>query len=78
MTVDTAVENDLVLLIGQDRKQFIVRLRAGGELQTHRGCISHDEILGQPLGREIRTHLGYPYIVLEPSTCDLIKQLKRT
>jgi tRNA (adenine57-N1/adenine58-N1)-methyltransferase len=72
-----AQENDLVLLIGQDRKQFILRLRAGAELQTHRGCIHHDDLLGQSLGRQIRSHLGYPFVVLEPSTCDLVKQLKR-
>ena len=71
-------ENDLVLLIGQDRKEFIVRLQAGGQLQTHRGCINHDDLLGQPVGREIRSHLGYPFVVLEPSTCDLIRKLKRT
>jgi len=73
-----AQENDLVLLIGQDRKQFIVRLRAGGQLQTHRGCINHDDLLGRPLGREIQSHLGYSFVVLQPSTFDLIKQLKRT
>ena len=76
--MDVAQENDLVLLIGQDRKQFVVRLRAGGQLQTHRGCINHDDLLGQPLGREIHSHLGYPFVILEPSTFDLIKQLKRT
>jgi len=73
-----AQENDLVLLIGQDRKQFVVRLRPGEQLQTHRGCINHDDLLGQPLGREVRSHLGYPYAVLEPSTFDLISKLKRT
>lgn len=73
-----AQEHDLVLLIGQDRKQFIIRLEAGGQLQTHRGCINHDELLGQPLGREIHSHLGYAFVALEPSTFDLIKQIKRT
>lgn len=73
-----AAENDLVLLIGRDRKQFIVRLQPGGELQTHRGCIAHDELLGRPLGREVHSHLGYPFVVLQPSTFDLIQQLKRT
>jgi len=76
--MSTAKENDLVLLIGQDRKQFIIRLEAGGQLQTHRGYINHDDLLGQPLGREIRSHLGYPFILLEPSGFDLIKLLKRT
>lgn len=73
-----AQENDLVLLIGQDRKQFIIRLEAGGQLQTHRGYINHDELLGKPLGREIQSHLGYPFLLLEPSTFDLVNQLKRT
>ena len=73
-----AQENDLVLLIGQDRKQFLLRLQAGGQLQTHRGCIDHDDLLGQPLGREIQSHLGYHFVALQPSTHDLISQLKRT
>jgi tRNA (adenine57-N1/adenine58-N1)-methyltransferase len=73
-----AQENDLVLLISQDRKQFIVRLQAGQQLQTHRGCIDHDALLGQPLGREIHSHLGYPFVILEPSIFELIGKLKRT
>ena len=71
-------ENELVLLIGQDRKQFVVKLVPGGQLQTHRGCLNHDDLLGQPLGREVLSHLGYPFVVLQPSTSDLINQLKRT
>jgi tRNA (adenine57-N1/adenine58-N1)-methyltransferase len=72
-----AQENDLVLLIGQDRKSFIVRLKAGAQLQTHRGCINHDDLLGKPLGREIQSHIGYAFAILEPGTSDLINQLKR-
>ena len=73
-----AKENDLVLLVGQDRKQVIQRLRAGAQFQTHRGIIQHDALLGQPLGREIHTHLGYPFVVVEPSTFDLVTLIKRT
>jgi tRNA (adenine57-N1/adenine58-N1)-methyltransferase len=76
--MNVAQEDDLVLLIGQDRKQFIVRLQTGGQLQTHRGYINHADLMGRPLGREVRSHLGYPFVVLEPSTHDLISQLKRT
>ncbi len=70
-------ENDLVLIIGQDRKQFIVRLKAGAQLQTHRGVVAHDDLMGRPVGREVRSHLGYAFVVLEPSTFDLIQELKR-
>ena len=73
-----AQENELVLLIGQDRKQFVVKLVPGGQLQTHRGCLNHDDLLGQPLGREVFSHLGYSFVILQPSTSDLISQLKRT
>lgn len=73
-----AHEGDLVLLIGQDRTRFMVRLEAGGQLQTHRGCVPHDDLLGQPLGRQVFSHLGYAFVALRPGTCDLIQQLKRT
>ena len=76
--MNVAQENDLVLLIGQDRKQFVVRLEPGGQLQTHRGYLNHDDLLGQPLGREVLSHLGYSFVILQPSTSDLISQLKRT
>jgi len=76
--VKVARGNDLVFLMGKDRKSFIVRLEPGAELQTHRGVIKHDDLIGQPLGREVQSHLGYPFLVLEPSTHDLILDLKRT
>ncbi|MGC9333367.1 MAG: tRNA (adenine-N1)-methyltransferase [Anaerolineae bacterium] len=76
--MNVAREGDLVLLIGQDRKQFIVRLTPGGQLQTHRGVIRFDDLLGKPLGRETHSHMGYPFVVLEPSTFDLVQQIKRT
>jgi tRNA (adenine57-N1/adenine58-N1)-methyltransferase len=69
---------DLVLLVAQDRKSFIVRLTQGGQLQTHRGCVNHNDLLGKSLGRQIESHLGYPFVILEPGTCDLIQHLKRT
>ena len=75
---NVAKENGLVLLFGKDRKRFIVRLTAGAQLQTHRGVVNHDDIIGQPLGREIKSHLDYPFLVLEPSTHDLILDLERT
>ena len=74
----TLHEGDLVLLLSQDRKQFLVRLTPGGVLETHRGRILHDDVLGQRSGTETRSHLGYTFAVLEPSGSDLIAKLKRT
>ena len=73
-----AQEGDLVLLIAGNRHQFIVRLKQGGELQTHKGIIRFDNLIGQPLGREVCSHLGHPFLVLEPSLHDLIKKIRRS
>ncbi len=72
-----ARENDLVFLMGKDRKSFIVRLEPGAHLHIHRGVVKHDDLIGQPLGREVQSHLGYSLLALEPSTHDLILNLKR-
>jgi tRNA (adenine57-N1/adenine58-N1)-methyltransferase len=75
MTV--AQEEDLVLLLGKDGKRFIVRLRPGDELHTHRGFIRHDDILGQPLGSQLTSHLGHAFYLLRPSIHDLIMNVRR-
>lgn len=75
--MDIAAENDLVLLLSKDHKRFILRLTAGGEFHSHHGLIPHDEIIGQPYGREIQTHLGTPFLLLQPSIHDLIMNVTR-
>jgi tRNA (adenine57-N1/adenine58-N1)-methyltransferase len=77
-TVQTAQPDDLALLVGRDRKSFIVRLEAGSQLHTHRGVVAHDDLIGTPWGTQLSTHLGYPFLFLRPSTDDLVRDLKRT
>ena len=72
-----AKAQDLVLLLGKDGKRFMVRLSPGEELHTHRGFFKHDDILGQPLGAQLASHLGYPFYLLRPSLHDLIMNIKR-
>ncbi|MGQ9586231.1 MAG: tRNA (adenine-N1)-methyltransferase [Anaerolineae bacterium] len=73
-----AREGDLVLLVSGDRKRFLVRLKLGDALHTHRGYISHDALIGQPLGRTVKTQTGHRFLVIEPSLDDLVRMLKRT
>lgn len=70
--------NDLVLLISHDRKRYMLTLRPGDRFHTHKGIIEHNEIIGQPLGREIRSHLGQSFMILQPSLYDLLMNLKRS
>lgn len=70
-------EGDIVLLCGEDRKEFLVRMVADQEHQTHRGVLPHNDVIGQPWGTTVHTHLGYAYQVLPPSLDQLVRKIKR-
>lgn len=76
--MQTAQPGDLALLVGRDRKTFIVRLEPGSQFHTHRGVLAHDDLIETPWGTHLPTHLGYPFLLLRPSTDDLVRDLKRT
>ncbi len=74
-----ARDGDLALLINlRDEKRYLVKLQSGGALHSHRGIVSHDECIGQPWGRVVHTQLHMPFLVVEPSTADLVRYIKRT
>jgi len=72
-----ASPGDLVQLSDPDGRYFHFRLAPGGRLETHRGIFQHDDLIGQPYGSEVRSHMDRPFYLLAPSTADLIQQLKR-
>jgi tRNA (adenine57-N1/adenine58-N1)-methyltransferase catalytic subunit len=78
MTDRIVQSNDTALLLSRDHKRYLIRLLVDGELHTHRGIIKHNDCIGGPWGREMRTHLNYPFLLLDPSTADLIQDIKRT
>ncbi len=78
MTDRLVQPNDTALLLSRDHKRYLIRLLADSELHTHRGIIKHNDCIGGPWGREMKTHLGYPFLLLDPSTADLIQDIKRT
>jgi tRNA (adenine57-N1/adenine58-N1)-methyltransferase len=69
--------SDLVMLIGADRKQFIFRLQPDAELQTHRGVIRHNALIGLPWGSEVHSHLGSLFYLVEPTLHDLLLHMRR-
>ncbi len=73
----TAQVNDQVLLIGPDDKRYLVRLTPHQQFHTHHGFIRHAAIIGQTFGTAIPTQLGYSYLLLQPSTYDLVMHIKR-
>ena len=65
-------EGDVALLIGPRDKRFVVQLRSGRKLQTHVGEIEHDALIGKAYGCRSWSHLGKPFLILEPSVHDLV------
>jgi len=73
-----AREGDLVQLVGLSHKHFLITLKAGATMQTHRGVVAHDDIIGKPWGSRIQSHLERPFFLLQPSIADLLSELPRS
>lgn len=73
-----AREGDLAQLVGLRHKHFIFTLKAGGDMQTHRGVLKHDDLIGKPWGSQVFSHMGSPFFLLQPSIGDILIDLPRT
>lgn len=72
-----AAANDVIQLVGLRHKHFIFTLAADGDLQTHRGVLKHNDLIGLPWGTQVFSHLGAPFFLLQPSLADLLNELPR-
>jgi len=73
----TPQDGDLVQLAGLRHKHFLITLKTGGEFQTHRGVIKHDDLIGKPWGSQVFSHNGSPFFILQPGFGDLLKYTPR-
>ena len=58
-------------------RSHIITLRAGASFHTHRGMLSHDDIIGGPDGNVVRSGGGTPYVVFRPLLADYTLSMKR-
>jgi tRNA (adenine57-N1/adenine58-N1)-methyltransferase catalytic subunit len=77
LTSSRTQEGDLVQLVGLRHKHFIFPLSAGGQFHTHRGIVNHDELIGQPWGSQVFSHMGSPFFLLQPMLGDILTDLPR-
>jgi len=73
-----AQAGDIAQLISASNKRFIFRLIPDGKFETHRGYLSHNELIGKPWGSRVTTHMGRPYVLLEPPLAVILVETKRT
>lgn len=74
----SAKHGDIAQLVGLSHKNFIIQILSGEVLQTHRGIISHDDLIGTQWGSQVLSHLGNPFYLLRPALGDLITATRRT
>ena len=70
-------DGDLILLVGQRHKHFIITLKAGMEFHTHRGILKHDDLIGLPWGTQVFSHKDAPFYVFSPSLADVLREIPR-
>jgi len=69
---------DQALLVDRDGKQFILRLDPTKEMQTHRGVLRHEDLIGIPWGSSVTSHTGVKYLLFQPTLRDLLLHIKRS
>ena len=58
-------------------RRHLVLLQAGKSFHTHRGALSHDELIGLPEGSVVVSSGGTPYIALRPLLADFTLSMTR-
>ncbi len=81
MVSDLIKENDLIFLVFDDRRRWLVQVKPGKEFHTHKGIIKFDDIIGKPFGSCVfsRPHesQGFKFLVFEPLPSDYILHMSR-
>jgi tRNA (adenine57-N1/adenine58-N1)-methyltransferase catalytic subunit len=68
---------DIAQLISAQNKRFIFRLTIDAKFETHRGYISHNDLIGKPWGSRVLSHMGSPFVLLQPSLADILLETRR-
>lgn len=65
------------MLIDSKDRRYRVELEVGAQFHSHAGHVSHDVIIGQPEGVEVRSQSDARFIALRPTLVDHILKMPR-
>ena len=81
MNTGVIKENDLIFLVLDERRRWLVEVKAGESFHTHRGIIDFDDIIGRSFGTCVfsKPHetQGYKFYILKPLPSDYILHMSR-
>ncbi len=73
----SAQAGDIAQLISAQNKRFIFKLVPDGKFETHRGYLNHNDLIGKQWGSRVITHMGSPFVLLQPSLADILLETRR-
>jgi tRNA (adenine57-N1/adenine58-N1)-methyltransferase len=73
----TVQYGDLAQLVSPSNKVYTVLLVTGGQLQTHRGVLNHDDLIGKAWGSQVYSHLGSSFYLMPPALGSLLQDSRR-
>lgn len=68
---------DRVQLTDSKGRHHTVVLETGGTFHTHKGALTHDDLIGQPEGCVVTSANGTPYLALRPLLADYVLSMPR-
>ncbi|TFG09192.1 MAG: tRNA (adenine-N1)-methyltransferase [Promethearchaeota archaeon] len=81
MEQEVIKENDLIFLILDNRRRWLVQVKSGESFHTHKGTIDFDEIIGKHFGTCVfsKPHesQGYKFYIFKPLPSDYILHMAR-
>jgi tRNA (adenine57-N1/adenine58-N1)-methyltransferase len=81
MAEEIIKKNDLIYLVLDNRRKWLVTVEEGREFQTHKGIVKFDELIGKPFGSVVFSQpyetQGYKFYVLKPLPSDYVIHMSR-
>lgn len=81
MNSKTINDNDLIFLVLDERRKWLIKVKSGAEFHTHKGIIYFQDIIGKPYGSVIfsKPHesQGYKFYLLRPLPSDYVQYIRR-
>jgi len=77
MAAQRISESDVVLLVLEPRKTYMVKVETGKTFHTHKGYVKLDDLVGKSFGDIFQSSLGAKFTVLKPILPDFIMKSSR-
>lgn len=77
MTDGTLEVGDMVMLLDNKDRRYLITIEEGKEFHSHAGYIAHDELVGTPEGSLVKSTRGATYTVLRPTLSDFVLKMPR-